>query len=115
MGWSTLTIAVDFSQVTLLSILGTHSIAVPLSPAFPTQELKYIIDHSEAALLLASNKFATKAQEVLNAGLEKEPNLVMVHKKMGDSCSTEVTLAEPSEGQGGMMFYTSGTTSRPVS
>lgn len=106
---------INISIVTLLSILGTHSIAVPLSPAFPAQELKYIIDHSEASLLLASNKFAAKAQEVLNAGLEKEPKLVKVQKKMSDSCSAEVTLVEPSDGQGGMMLYTSGTTSRPVS
>jgi malonyl-CoA/methylmalonyl-CoA synthetase len=101
--------------VTLLSILGTHSIAVPLSPAFPAQELKYIIDHSEASLLLASDKFGAKVQEVLSTGLEKEPRLVKVQKKTGDSCSTEVTLAEPADGQGGMMLYTSGTTSRPVS
>lgn len=114
MGWTTFEIAIDFPIVTLLSILGTHSIAVPLSPAFPAHELKYIIDHSQASLLLASSKFDAKAQDVLKAGLEIEPRLVRIPKKMGGSYFTGVSLMGPSDGRGGMMLYTSGTTSRPV-
>jgi malonyl-CoA/methylmalonyl-CoA synthetase len=115
-GWAgpSFKIATDFSIVTLLSILGTHSIAVPLSPAFPVHELKYIMDHSEASLLLASSKFDAKAQDVLKAGLETEPRLVRIPKKMGDSSFTGVSLVGPDNGRGGMMLYTSGTTSRPV-
>ena len=109
-----LKIAIDFSIVTLLSILGTHSIAVPLSPAFPAHELKYIIDHSEASLLLASSKLDAKTQDLLKAGLETEPRLVRIPKKMGDSSFTGVSLVGPEDGRGGMMLYTSGTTSRPV-
>ena len=115
MVWTAFKISINFSLVTLLSILGTHSIAVPLSPAFPAHELKYIIDHSEASLLLASSKFDAKAQDILKAGLEAEPRLVRISKKMGDSCFTGVSLVGTSDGQGGMMLYTSGTTSRPVS
>lgn len=101
--------------MTLLSIMGTHSIAIPLSPAFPARELKYLIDHSGASLILASNKFDVKAQEILNAGLEKGPKLVRVPKRTGgDTCISEVTLAETSDGRGGMMLYTSGTTNKPV-
>jgi malonyl-CoA/methylmalonyl-CoA synthetase len=115
MCWITLEIFIDFSVVTLLSILGTHSIAVPLSPAFPAHELKYIIDHSQASLMLASNKFDAKAQDVLKLGLETEPKLVRIQKIIGDSSFAGVVLGQPSNGRGGMMLYTSGTTSRPVS
>jgi len=115
MGWTAFKTAIDFSIVTLLSILGTNSIAVPLSPTFPIHELKYIIDHSQASLLLASSKFDAKAQDVLKAGLEAEPRLVRITKKMGDSSFTGVNLVGPEEGRGGMMLYTSGTTNRPVS
>ncbi len=101
--------------MTLLSILGTNSIAVPLSPAFPAHELEYIIDHSQASMLLTSNKFDAKTQDVLRAGLETKPKLVKIQKKMGDSSFSGVRLAEPSNGRGGLMLYTSGTTSRPVS
>lgn len=114
MGWTIFKIAIDFLLVTLLSILGAHSIAVPLSPGFPVHELKYIIDHSQASLLLASSKFDVKAQDVLKAGLETQPRLVKIPKKMGDISFTGVSLVGPDDGQGGMMLYTSGTTSRPV-
>ena len=101
--------------MTLLSILGAHSIAVPLSPAFPANELKYIIDHSQASLLIASSRFDIKAQEVQVTGLEAEPKLVRIEKMTGESSFAGVTFEEPSNGRGGMMLYTSGTTSRPVS
>lgn len=101
--------------MTLLSILGSHSIALPLSPAFPTNELQYIMDQSQASLLLSSSKFEKKAQEVLGRGLEAKPKLVKVQKKIGGAEHTKIILEGPSDGEGGMMLYTSGTTSRPVS
>jgi malonyl-CoA/methylmalonyl-CoA synthetase len=101
--------------VTLLSILGTHSIALPLSPAFPPHELQYIMDHSQASMLLSSNKFEGKALEVIQQGLERTPRHIRLEKKMGGAAYEEVTLEEPTDGDGGMMLYTSGTTNRPVS
>jgi malonyl-CoA/methylmalonyl-CoA synthetase len=115
MCWITLKICTDFLVVTLLSILGTHSIAVPLSPAFPAHELKYILEHSQASLMLASNKLDAKVQDVLKLGLETEPKLVRIQKIIGDSSFAGVVLEQPSNGRGGMILYTSGTTSRPVS
>jgi malonyl-CoA/methylmalonyl-CoA synthetase len=101
--------------VTLLSIIGAHSIALPLSPAFPAHELQYIMDHSQASMLLSSSKFENKSQEVLKAGLEGSPKVVQLEKKIGGADHSEIALEGPSEGDGGMMLYTSGTTSRPVS
>jgi malonyl-CoA/methylmalonyl-CoA synthetase len=101
--------------VTLLSILGTHSIALPLSPAFPPHELQYIMDHSQASMLLSSDKFERKAVEVLKQGLEGSPKHVKLEKKLGGATYKKVTLEGPKNGAGGMMLYTSGTTNRPVS
>ncbi|KAH6720902.1 hypothetical protein BKA61DRAFT_471314 [Leptodontidium sp. MPI-SDFR-AT-0119] len=99
--------------VTLLSILGAHSIALPLSPAFPANELQYIMDHSQASMLLSSAKFESKALEVLKHGLEGKPKLVKLEKKLGGAAQSMVTLEGPTDGNGGMMLYTSGTTNRP--
>jgi acyl-CoA synthetase (AMP-forming)/AMP-acid ligase II len=57
--------------VTLLSCLAAHSIALPLSPAFPANELQYILDQSQAAVLLSSAKFEVKKQEVLKQKLNE--------------------------------------------
>lgn len=101
--------------MTLLSILGTHAIALPLSPAFPAHELQYIMDHSEASLLLSSKRFERKALEVMKQSLEKTPKHVKLEKRMGGATYEKITLDGPTDGLGGMMLYTSGTTNRPVS
>ncbi|KAI6356952.1 hypothetical protein MCOR25_007795 [Pyricularia grisea] len=101
--------------VTLLAILAAKSIAVPLAPAFPPPELQYILDHSEAALLLSSSKFSQKAQDVLATGLASKPTVLELSKFQGDSStpSEPITLDESGPGGAGMMLYTSGTTNRP--
>ncbi len=101
--------------MTFLAILAAHAIALPMSPAFPAHELQYIINQSQASMLLCSQKFETKAQEVFKNGLEGNLKSVRVEKKMAGAAHTKVTLDGLSNGQGGMMLYTSGTTSRPVS
>ncbi|MCJ1403655.1 hypothetical protein MMC11_006878 [Xylographa trunciseda] len=100
--------------VTLLSILGSNSIAVPLSSGFPANELRYILDNSEALMLLSSDKFRAKADEVVKEGLEKKPIVGYIEKKLGRSSAECKTHLESSkDNQCGMMLYTSGTTSRP--
>jgi len=102
--------------VTLLAILGTNAIAVPLSPAFPSEELRYILDQSGALMLAASSKFATKADDVLDGELEKKPILSRWEKIVeGSKISEDVVFEDMKEDKGGMMLYTSGTTNRPVS
>jgi malonyl-CoA/methylmalonyl-CoA synthetase len=102
--------------VTLLAILATNAIAVPLSPAFPSGELRYILDQSSALMLVTSSKFATKADDVLNGELEKKPILSHWDKIVeGSKIKEEVVLENTKDDKGGMMLYTSGTTNRPVS
>lgn len=100
--------------MTLLAILAAKSIAVPLSPAFPAPELQYILNHSEAFVLLSSAKFSNKAQEVLRTELDVEPAYIQLNKFQGGGSYGRVTLEKTKPGSAGMMLYTSGTTNRPV-
>ena len=99
--------------MTLLSIFACDSIAIPLSSAFPASELRYILDNSEAVTLLSSEKFKNKAEEVLKEGMERKPTLNLVDKKFKGNGEDDVTLVPLPMTKGGMMLYTSGTTSRP--
>ncbi|KAK8157174.1 hypothetical protein IWX90DRAFT_489384 [Phyllosticta citrichinensis] len=99
--------------VTLLSILANGAIAVPMSPAFPIHELQYIVNQSGALMLLASGKFQTTAQDVLQDGLEHTPISVEVEKRFQGSQTYDRVELEVADPKGGMMLYTSGTTNRP--
>lgn len=102
------------TKVTLLAALACRSIAVPLSPAFPTPELQYVIDHSEASLLVSSTKFLTRADDVLSSGLAVIPKRLELGKHQGGADHEVVSLEGEDAGEAGMMLYTSGTTNRPV-
>lgn len=115
--------------MTFLAILASRAIALPLSPPFPAPELQYILNQSQASLLLHSAKFASKAKEVLATpgpeplpvvDPEFRPNLKTLelskHLGLGSDNTTfdHVTITDDSDTEGaGMMLYTSGTTARP--
>lgn len=73
------------------------------------------MDQSQASMLLSSTKFEGKAQDVFKEGLQGTPKHVKVEKKLGGAIHSPVRLEGPTDGEGGMMLYTSGTTNRPVS
>ena len=100
--------------MTLLSIFANHSVAVPLCTTFPDHELRYIIDQSQALMLLSSEKFKLKAQNVVKEGLSSKPLIAVEKIKEGKKSSENIKLETSKEEDGGMMLYTSGTTSRPV-
>ncbi|EXJ83631.1 hypothetical protein A1O1_07255 [Capronia coronata CBS 617.96] len=101
--------------VTLLTILASNAIALPLAPSFPVSELRHIINDSGAFLLLSSTKYARQADEVLQDGLEKTPSFhPMDDLKQCSIDDQEIKLIGASDAAGGgMMLYTSGTTARP--
>ncbi|KAM0717314.1 hypothetical protein Q7P37_007166 [Cladosporium fusiforme] len=101
--------------VTLLAALASNAIAVPLAPSFPASELRYILDHSGALVLLASAKYANQAKDVLKEGLENTPLFSQIDKlDKGSDDSFDVELTGlPDMAAGGMMLFTSGTTARP--
>ena len=88
---------------------------MPLAPSFPASELRYILDHSGALVLLSSAKYAAQAKEVLKEGLEKTPLFTQLDKlEKGSVESFDVELVGmPDTAAGGMMLFTSGTTARP--
>ncbi|KNA95718.1 hypothetical protein FOXG_01171 [Fusarium oxysporum f. sp. lycopersici 4287] len=99
--------------VTLLAAMAARSIAVPLSPAFPAPELQYILNQSEASLLVSSPKFASKAKEVLATELTTQPAHVELQKHQGGGNHDKVQLNNTDAGEASMMLYTSGTTNKP--
>lgn len=101
------------ATVTLLAILAAHAVAVPLSPTFPAHELRYIIDQSASLMLLSSAKFQHYADDVLREGMQTAPINYKQDKIMLGRTDDYVTLEPPASDRGGMMLYTSGTTSRP--
>ncbi|RCI07964.1 hypothetical protein L249_7877 [Ophiocordyceps polyrhachis-furcata BCC 54312] len=111
--------AMTLSALTLLASLAAGSVAVPLSAAFPAPELQYILNHSEASLLVASTKLAAKADEVLATDLSSRPVHLHLEKHIvGETPDKLVSLDSGAEAAAAaaaasLMLYTSGTTSRP--
>ncbi|KIX95911.1 uncharacterized protein Z520_08166 [Fonsecaea multimorphosa CBS 102226] len=100
--------------VTFLSILSHDAIALPLAHTHPSSELRYILENSEAALFLSTEKFQEKAKEVVKEGLNHVPKLGILSKIETGALSAEnVQISSKSIEHGGFMLYTSGTTSRP--
>ncbi|KAJ5806763.1 hypothetical protein N7474_010355 [Penicillium riverlandense] len=100
--------------VTLLAILANDAIALPLAPSFPAGELQYILDNSQAKVLLSTEKYADKAREILRAGLDREPVFDIRSKIQKGAAGESVTLEDAKKpSSSGMMLYTSGTTARP--
>ena len=58
--------------------------------------------------------FKEQAELVLQEGIERKPTLNFVDKKLSGDGHDEVHLVELPITKGGMMLFTSGTTSRPV-
>ena len=100
--------------MTWLAILAAHAIALPLSHPFPVHELKYIMDQSQASMLLSTAKFSKKAEELHGCGLEASPKHVKIEKRLATQEIRKISLEGAAEGSGAMMLYTSGTTGRPV-
>lgn len=101
--------------VILLSILASDAIAVPLSTGFPIHELKYIMNNSQAGMLVATERYADMAGKIMEGELDRQPILDMRGKiRTGSSGVGAVELEGIDGNSGGMMLYTSGTTNRPV-
>ncbi|VZH91950.1 unnamed protein product [Fusarium fujikuroi] len=86
-----------------------------LAPSFPAPELRYIINNSEALVLVSSAKYVSKAEEVLADGLNTTPLFYQLDGTRNVSTvEEEVKLRDLSDApRGGMMLFTSGTTARP--
>lgn len=80
--------------------------------------MKYVMNNSQAKVLVATERFAEKASELSKAGLDREPVLVVKRETTlpgGAGVGPGEVKFEEIADKGGMMLYTSGTTNRPVS
>lgn len=97
-----------------MSILAHDAIALPLSQSFPSSEIRYILENSEAKLLLSTEKFQDKAKDVLKEDISHQPQLEVLSKiETGADSAENVKFEGSSLEHGGFMLYTSGTTNRP--
>lgn len=100
--------------MTFLSILAHNAIALPLASTHPSSELRYILENSEAALFLSTEKFQEKARDVLKEDIRLKPRLEVLSKiASGATTAENVNFEEKVLDNAGFMLYTSGTTSRP--
>ncbi|KAI5240047.1 acetyl-CoA synthetase-like protein [Aureobasidium subglaciale] len=99
--------------VTLLAIVASNAIAVPLALSFPASELRHIINLSEAVILLSSAKYAAKAKEVLTEGLHDVPALFEIGNLLDQSQESVNSDLLLNTSASGMMLFTSGTTAKP--
>jgi acyl-coenzyme A synthetase/AMP-(fatty) acid ligase len=79
--------------------------------------LQYILDDSEAKVLIATERHEEKAREILDKGLQSTPTFEIREKIIKSATNESPVLLQEfgeDEKRGGMMLYTSGTTSRPV-
>lgn len=106
-------IMILITTVTLLSIFACDAIALPLSSTFPASELRYILENSQAVALLSSHLFMPKAEEVLKDISTRKPLLKIIDISRKGHGEDAVCLMPHPITKGGMMLYTSGTTSRP--
>lgn len=101
--------------VTLLAILASSAIALPLAPSHPASELRYLLNNSAAAVVVASATYAKQAEDVIKEGVDSVP---VLHQLGAFDQQNEKTFEvqwtdAPSNVDSGMMLYTSGTTARP--
>ncbi|KAK5045070.1 hypothetical protein LTR84_010218 [Exophiala bonariae] len=101
--------------VTLLAVLASNAIALPLAPSFPASEIRHIINDSGAFLLLSSAKYAQQANAVLQDGLEATPLFHHLDdlKQFAVEDQEVNLIGTTATNNGGIMLYTSGTTGRP--
>lgn len=96
-------------------MLAHDAIALPLASSFPKSELHYILENSSPVLFLCSEKFKQQAKDVLEGFAAPNLQLCTLDKIESQlSFAPDVRLEEQETSKGGLMLYTSGTTSRPV-
>ncbi|KAI5286292.1 hypothetical protein KEM54_006907 [Ascosphaera aggregata] len=102
--------------VNYLAILAADAIALPLQPAFPNPELMYILNQSQANILLATSPFEETARSLVDSGSERDPALLVSELRSSPAvpiAQNDLELVDIGEPKGGMMLYTSGTTNKP--
>ncbi|PCH07929.1 AMP-dependent synthetase/ligase [Penicillium occitanis (nom. inval.)] len=104
------------SVVNLFSILASDAIAVPVWPALPYLEVKYILENAGAKVFLLT-EIGEKVREMGDWFIGADDLIVDVVSRVPRrgkfQVSSQVDFPDVHEAKGGLMLYTSGTTNRP--
>lgn len=92
------------------AVLRAGGAYLPLSPEYPDARLRYVIEDSQAAVVLSSKSLAGDAREFSPAGLTV---LSMADCHSSDANRTEQDLELPAPDSLAYLIYTSGSTGRP--
>lgn len=98
----------------LLALNGVGASLVPISSSLRDDEVRYLVEHSEAALMLASPERAAHAARALE-GLQSPPplctdlQLISLERVVAESADGSVTGRHAEAA----LLYTSGTTGQP--
>jgi long-chain acyl-CoA synthetase len=89
-------------------------VAVPINAKLHAREVRYILEHSQARLVVAGPDWAGALEEAM-AGLEAQPRVIETGSRAWDAlfAADAVPIAETLPGELAWLFYTSGTTGRP--
>ncbi|KAI9706674.1 MAG: hypothetical protein M1836_003684 [Candelina mexicana] len=78
------------------------------------ERVAFLAENGEALMLLSTEKFHDKSQEVVKGEIHKKLIVSTIEKRLvSDTSSKNVELEALGDDNGGLMLYTSGTTSRP--
>ncbi|MEW5911575.1 MAG: acyl-CoA synthetase [Thermodesulfobacteriota bacterium] len=91
----------------LFGIWRAGGLAVPLAVSHPRPELEYVIDDSQASILLTTSEFADRLQTIA-----QERGLPLIVLELA-GLPAAGPLPEVTPGRRAMIVYTSGTTGKP--
>jgi len=99
-----------------------NAVPVPMNHRLVAEEVRYILDHSDAAAAFVGGPFVAMANEVrrhvekvrlwILMGDERRPWATSLDELL-ESGSAEPPAVDPAQGLGGSMIYTGGTTGKP--
>jgi fatty-acyl-CoA synthase/long-chain acyl-CoA synthetase len=99
-----------------------NAVAVPMNHRLVAEEVAYVLDHSDAAAVFAGDAFLPLLEQVRGAasrvrhfilmGAERRPWARHIADLIAEG-SPDLPPVDPSQGLGGSMIYTGGTTGKP--
>lgn len=91
---------------------------MPVLPALPYLEVKYILENADAKILLLTKTGGDKVQRMTDWFISRDDIIVDVIDRIPQrghfEVSPQVEFPNVHDAKGGLMLYTSGTTNRPV-
>lgn len=107
--------------ISYYAILRAGAIVVPVNPQLSAQELAYIIDHSEAAMIISSARLSATVRRAQKLAAAESIVIVVGEDPQGDfipieecyAADDELLMIDRSDDASAAIIYTSGTTGTP--